>query len=69
MSKTKNPVNIYVTKCCQVAGQKEACERTKEEKAEKKFGEASLGTWRCPRCGKKASVIPQKNLDKSAQQV
>jgi hypothetical protein len=65
--KDKNPVNLYISKCCNVQAAKEPCERSKEDKAEKKFGEASLGTWRCPRCGGKAKVIPQKNLDKKTE--
>jgi hypothetical protein len=68
VSKAKNPVNLYISACCNVQAKKDACERTKEERAEKKFGEHGLGTWRCPRCGKKCKVVPQKNLDRNKKQ-
>jgi hypothetical protein len=67
MSKAKNPVNLYISQCCNSQAEKEPCERSKEDKAEKKFGEATLGTWRCPGCGKKCKVLRKKNLDRKKE--
>jgi len=69
MSKSKNPVNLYISVCCNVQADKEPCERSKEDKAEDKFDEATLGTWHCPRCSRKCKVIVQKNLDRKPEKV
>jgi hypothetical protein len=63
-NKAKHPVFEYISACCGTRAAKEACERSSDDIKAKKFGEATLGTWRC-QCGQKCKVI-RKALDKKA---
>jgi len=58
--KEKKPSFKYITDCCGALGTKEPCERDESTRKEKKFGEASLGKWRCTNCHKHAKVTRRK---------
>ena len=51
---------VYTSKCCNATATKKPCVKPKD-----KEDFASLGTWKCPSCGKKCSVTRTKNVEKN----
>lgn len=57
----------YTSVCCGEPGKKPTVRRSEEDRAENKFSECGLGTWRCTKCGKKCKVKRSKsNPDKES---
>lgn len=59
--KRGDPVFAYTSVCCGVRADKSPCERKPEDRAEGKFSDSPLGTWKCPACHKKCKVTRGKN--------
>ena len=46
----------YTSECCGKPGRKPPVERNPADKAENKFSECALGSWRCSQCEKPCKV-------------
>lgn len=57
------PAFIYTTQCCGIVAQKTPCIKDRDVKFEER--KATLGTWSCPKCRRKAKVTRTKNTDGS----
>lgn len=62
MAKIKSVLN-YTSVCCGVLANKPPCERSKEDRKEGKFSQASLGKWHCGKCRKGCKVRVTKVKD------
>lgn len=60
-NKRGEPVFLYYVEGTNIRATKTPCERTAEDRAEKKFSESHLGTWRNPVTGKKCKVVRVRN--------
>jgi len=56
----------YTSQCCNAAGVKDPCVRSKEDKKENKFSESTLGHWHCKQCGKNCKVRRTKPTKEEA---
>lgn len=54
------PVFNYTSECCGVRAKKPPVERSAADKAEGKFSECALGSWRCSQCTKPCKVKRSK---------
>ena len=59
-TKPQDPVFLYTSVCCKVQAKKPACKRKPEDKAENKFSESPLGSWRCSQCEQPCKVTRSK---------
>lgn len=55
------PAFLYTSSCCGVAAIKPACLKDRDVRFEER--KATLGTWLCTRCRRKAKVTRTKNVD------
>lgn len=60
-AKRGEPVYQYISECHDAPSSKAPCERKPDDRAEKKFSEASLGSWRCSVCKHPCKVRRRKN--------
>lgn len=59
--KRGEPVNTYLCLCHDQQATKPPCERKAEDRAERKYSESPLGTWKCSVNGRKCKVRVTKN--------
>lgn len=67
--KRGEPVFSYYVEGTDVKATKVPCERTAEDRAERKFSQSTLGTWRDPRNGKKCKVTRVRNKPEVANEL
>jgi hypothetical protein len=52
----QEPVFLYLSQCCNSPAKKKPCERSKDDRRERKFSKSGLGHWRCIECSKACKV-------------
>jgi hypothetical protein len=55
------PVFLYTSDCHDAPAEKPPCERSDADREKRQYGHATLGTWKCTVCKKKAKVRRKKN--------
>lgn len=55
------PVFVYLVAGTDVRATKVPCERTAEDRAERRYSQSTLGTWRDPRTNRKCKVVRLRN--------
>jgi hypothetical protein len=61
------PVFLYFVQGTDIQATKVPCERTAEDRAERKFSQSTLGTWRDPRNNRKCKVDRVRNKPEVAE--
>lgn len=60
--KRGEPIFLYLCECHNERAKKTPCERKAADRADRKFSESTLGTWRCSITGHKTKVKRVRNI-------